>query len=450
MPHLPLVTLIGRVNVGKSTLFNKLADERKALESPIAGTTRDYNQAIISWRKIQFSLIDTGGFIDTPQEEIAKETSKQTKKQTNKADLLVLVVDHKEGLTPMDTELFTRAKKYHKPIIIAINKVDKPHERDAAVLEFSALGADRLLPLSAMSGHGVGDFLDTIASLLNTHPERQTLLFPDNKKEQKGMVKLAIVGQPNVGKSSLLNTLIGEQRAIVSSTPHTTRDAHDAIISWGRHSFQIIDTAGIRRRKRKGDLVEKFSIDIALRTLRKSHLALLVIDVSQHLTHQDKHLGEKIIDTGNSAVIIANKWDLVPEKETNTINEYETYIRSQLPHLSWAPIVFTSALTKKYADTILKISLSVWQERFRTISDNALDTFIKKIVKKHRPSRGKGVAHPYIYHLRQTGVNPPRFLLTIKYQKSLHSSYINFIERQLYHQFGFNGTPIKINIKALK
>ena len=450
MEKIPTVVLVGKVNVGKSSLFNRLHGERKALESPIAGTTRDYNQAIIRWRDKTFNLIDTGGFLpDKPEADIDKATVKLAQKQANASQLAILVVDHKEGLTAFDKELFHLLKKQGQPFIMAVNKVDKPKDWQTSVLEFAELGHENILSVSAATGQGTGDLLDLICSLL-PDTNKENLDTNEANKLKTPQIKMAIVGQPNVGKSSILNALLGQKRALTSPIPHTTRDAHDEIITYRDQIIQIIDTAGIRRRKKKGDLIEKFSIDLSLKNLYRSNIALLVLDISQRITYQDKHLAEKLIETGNSVIIIANKWDLIPDKETNTINEYQEYIYTQLPYLTWAPIIFTSAINGQRINSILDKSLEIWQERFRKIDDNALDKFIKRIIKIHKPSRDKGVAHPYIYNLRQTGVNPPNFTLTIKYQKSLHSSYVRFIQNQLRNKFGFLGTPIKIYVKALK
>ncbi|MGB0756985.1 MAG: ribosome biogenesis GTPase Der [Patescibacteria group bacterium] len=447
MKKLPQVALIGRVNVGKSTLFNTLVGQRKALESPVAGTTRDYNQGIVMWRDATFSLIDTAGYLsEESDEDIKEETIMQAETQADQADMIVIVIDHRDGLTPFDAELYSVCKKYNKPIVIAINKVDKTKERDQALLEASPLGTNDLYPVSAVTGEGTDELLDAILKYIPHIKEAdeagQSILNPD--------IKLAIIGQPNVGKSSILNSLAGKKRAIVSPIAHTTRDAHDIHIDYKQHRIQIIDTAGIRRKKTKGDLIEKYSIDLSLKNLRHSHVALLVLDITKRLSHQDKHLAERVIETGNSVILIANKWDLIQDKETNTINEYEKYIRANLPFLDFAPIIFTSAMENQRVSNILDVTLDVWEERFRKIDDNALDKFIKKVIKRHKPSRDKGVAHPYIYRMRQVSVNPPVFELTIKYQRSLHGSYVRFLENQLREQFGFHGVPIKIYITALK
>ena len=447
MKKLPTVALIGRVNVGKSTLFNKLVGERKALESPIAGTTRDYNQGIVQWRDASFSLIDTGGFLsDESVDEIDRKTLKQAEEQARESDVIVFVLSRLDEMTDFDVQLYNKIKKYNKPTIVVVNKVDKSREREEAVLDVSAIGSDIIIPVSAITGEGTNEILDAILDYIphieNAIEIGDAILNPH--------VRLAIVGQPNVGKSSLLNAICGEERAIVSDKEHTTRDAHDIIIEHKEHPIKIIDTAGIRRKKQKGDLIEKFSIDLSLKNLRRSNVALLVLDISKKISHQDKHLAQKIIDTGNSVVIIANKWDLIPDKETNTINDYEKYIRSMLPFLDFAPIIFTSALTQQRITNILDVALDVWEERFRKIDDNALDKFIAKVIKKHKPSRDKGVAHPYIYRMRQVKTNPPMFELTIKYQRSLHVSYVHFLENQLREQFGFHGTPIRTFMTSIK
>lgn len=469
MENLPTVALIGRVNVGKSTLFNKLIGQRKALESSVAGTTRDYNQAPVHWRDVSFALVDTGGFIgDVPESDIDEATLRVAHEQAKEADVLVFVVNFKEGLLPFDAELLRELAKLHKPIILAINKVDKPKEQDEALLNFAELTTDEAVVISSASGQGTGDLLDVIIAtipaekLLPTNPPNAEDADEVEPTEQSNdfdekyfapkpdIVKLAIMGQPNVGKSSLLNAIVGKDRAIVSPTAHTTRDAHDEFIKHNNQTIQVIDTAGIRRRKQLGNILEKFSIDLSLHNLRQAHVALLVLDISQPITYQDKHLSERLVETGNSIIVVANKWDLIPDKETNTINEYITYIHKHMPWMTWAPIIFTSASTKQRVGTILDTTVAVWQERFRRIDDNALDKFIKKVIRRHKPSRDKGVAHPYIYRLRQTGVNPPRFELTIKYKKSLHESYVRFIQNQLREQFGFTGTPIKMYVTSIK
>ncbi len=465
MKERPKVALIGRVNVGKSTLFNKLIGERKALESSVAGTTRDYNHAPVAWRDVEFELVDTGGFVGTePDNDIDAATLRIASEQAEAADILILVVSHIDGLLGFDIEILHALQRLTKPIIVAINKVDKPKDHEGAVLNFAETGITHTCTMSATTGQGTGDLLDLIATTIrdqfptgvisNDQSEEHLYkaLTPTDKhiKGQPDVLKLAIIGQPNVGKSSLLNALVGKERAIVSPTAHTTRDAHDEFITHNNQTIQVIDTAGIRRRKQLGDVLEKFSIDLSLRNLRSAHVALLVIDISQPITYQDKHLSERLVETGNSIIVIANKWDLIPDKHTNTINEYTTYIHKHMPWLMWAPIIFTSAETKQRVTNILDTTVAVWTERFRRIDDNALDKFIKKIIAKHKPSRDKGVAHPYVYRMRQTGVNPPHFELTIKYKKSLHESYVRFIKNQLREQFGFAGTPIKIYIQSIK
>jgi len=447
MKKLPIIVLIGRVNVGKSTLFNKLVGERKALESPIAGTTRDYNQGIVQWRDATFSLIDTGGFLDeTNLSKVDTDTLKQTRTQTNNADVIIYCVDHLENITHFDIELFASIRQLGKPTILAVTKVDKTRERDEAILEASATGAERIIALSAITGEGTDELLDEILNHIPHIPNAHEI--GDYKLNPH--INLTIVGQPNVGKSSLLNAIYGEDRAIVSDVAHTTRDAHDVVMEYKNHLIKIVDTAGIRRKKQKGNLIEKFSIDLSLKNLYRSNVALLVLDISQPISHQDKHLAEQIIETGNSVIIIANKWDLISDKNSKTINKYEAEIRSHLPFLNFAPIIFTSALTAQRINSILDVTIDVWEERFRQIDDNAIDKFIKKVIVKHRPARDKGVAHPYIYRMRQMKVNPPLFELTIKYQKSLHSSYVHFLENQLRLQFGFHGVPIKIFINSIK
>jgi len=443
--QLPKVVLVGRTNVGKSTLFNRLTEKHQALTSHIAGTTRDFYETEVTWQGKKFLLIDTGGLATEITDDISKQVSEQTVRSLKEADLILFVVNGKEGLQPTDEDIFRKLKRNGKNIALIINKADNAKRWPALRLEFSVFGIENMSPVSALNGIGTGDLLDDIIDSLGSRAQAEI-----ENEEAGSSIRIAIVGKPNVGKSSLINAILNQQKQITSPEPHTTRDAQEIHVTYDNHQIVLIDTAGIRRRTKKSTHLEKFSITKALEKMKSAHVVLMVVDISEPLTFQDKHLTEAILEQGHSLIIIANKWDLVPDKNEQTTATYTTYIHNYFPYMSWVPIMFTSALTKQRTDSILEKAIEAYQERFRQITDNALDRFLKKIIKKHQPARGKGVAHPYIYHLVQVGTNPPTFEVLIKYKKSLHASYLKFLEKQLRNEFDFTGTPLKMYIKSIK
>lgn len=443
--NLDKVVLVGRANVGKSTLFNRLAEKGLALTSTIAGTTRDYQETDVAWRGRRFTLIDTGGFNIDKQSPLEKQILNKARQAIGQAKLIILVVDSKQGWQPADLNIYREIKKTNKPIILAINKADQAAKWDALILEFSQLGINEPQPVSGINGIGSGDLLDKIVSRIASPPQ------PDSESSlAEKKITLAIIGQPNVGKSSLINAILKKDKQIVSPQPHTTRDAQAISLTYKNKKIVLIDTAGIRRRVEKRDVLEKFSIDKALKKLQTAHIAILVLDISRPLTFQDRHLTEAVIKSGSSIIIIANKWDLVIDKDEKTIYKYTDYVHNFFPYLTWAPIIFTSATQEIRTDKILDLALSVYQERFRELSDSTLNHFLKKMLLKHAPSRGKGVAHPYLYYIRQVDVNPPAFEVKIKYKKSLHASYLRFLENNLRAEFKFIGTPLRLFVTSVK
>ncbi len=437
---LPQVVLAGRTNVGKSTLFNRLTGKNAALTSKIAGTTRDYQSEIIEWGKKAFILTDTGGLDIDPSSDIEQQIKTKAEKALGSASLILLVVDAKDGLNPLDEEIYHLLKKKNKPIILVVTKADNPKKWEELISEFSSLGTEEIVPVSGISGRGSGDLLDKI---INHLP-------PASRSLPTNSIKVAIVGRPNVGKSSLINAMLNEDKQIVSPIPHTTRDAQDIHVIYADQPITLIDTAGIRRKKDKGDMLEKFSINQALQKLQQADVTLFVIDISQPLTFQDKRLAAAIKRTNSSLIIIANKWDLIPDKDQKTINIYEDYVRKFMPHLNWAPIIFTSSTTKKNTNKIWPLIISLYQERFIQIPPDKLELCLQKIVKQHPPTRGKGSAKPQLLGIEQIDVNPPTLAVKIKYKKSLHSSYIKFIVKNIQTEFALQGTPVVVYIKALK
>jgi GTP-binding protein len=442
---LPTAILVGRANVGKSTLFNRLLEKPTSLISPESGTTRDYQEAELEWQGKKFSLIDTGGLTDKSTNEFAQEISNKTLEATKRAHLILFVVNGKDGLLPEDLSIFKVIKKTGKPCILVITKLDNANKWNRAILDFSELGIDIMQTVSGTNGIGTGNLLDEIVKKLPTVTTKKSSI-----KSAKPAIRLAVVGKPNVGKSSLINSLLGYEKQIVSPLAHTTRGAQDINLSYQDRDIVLIDTAGMRRRSQKSNRIEKSSVNITLDKIKSGDIALLILDISEPLTFQDRHLTEHIVKSGNSILLVANKWDKVPEKDEKSMYRFTDYIHGFFPYLTWAPIIFTSAITKQRTQAMLDLALEIYDKRFHKISDSALQKFLKKMIDKHQPSRGKGAGHPYIYHIKQVDVNPPTFQITIKYKKSLHASYVRFLENNLRAEFDFAGTPLRLFITPLK
>lgn len=458
------VALIGRANVGKSTLFNTLTEEKKALVSNIAGTTRDRNYASINWRGIDFQIIDTGGIefshwfagpVVHPQ-DIEKDILKQADFALKEANLILFLVDVKDGVMPQDKEVALILKKSRKPVILVINKADNKRQRDS-VFEFYKLNMGEPVPVSAINGSGTGDLLDKVVESIkkqNKSGQRtanRELRTPGLAPQSgAGAIRIAIIGKPNTGKSTLVNSILGEERVITSAQPYTTRDSQNIDLIYQGQPYTLIDTAGIRKTAKIHNRLEKISVDQALKSIKKADIALLMTDVSEPLTRQDKILADEILKSHASLIIVANKWDLIGNKDSTTINKFTKYYYRFFPFLSFAPVIFVSAMEKQRVKKVLELAKEVHQERYREISENALDKFLKKIIKHQPPAKGKGTKHPKIHQLKQLGVNPPEFEIIKDFNSDLHDSYLKFIENQLRQKFGFKGTPVIIKVRRLK
>ncbi|MFA6307807.1 MAG: ribosome biogenesis GTPase Der [Patescibacteria group bacterium] len=443
MASLYKIAIIGRVNVGKSTLFNRLISEQKAITSHVAGTTRDRNYATCSWKDMDFSLIDTGGLERQSNDDIDEQIIDQAQMAIAEADLLLFVVDIKTGIMPADLELVKKFRKIAKPIILVANKTDNNKLRQY-LPDFYKLNLDKPWPVSAINGVGTGDLLDEIvSSLKKLKKKKRAKEILANEK----IIKVAIIGKPNVGKSSIINAILGEQRVIVSAIAHTTRDSQDIEFVYEGQKIIFVDTAGIRRRSKKSaDSFEKQSVDQSIQTIKNVDIAILVTDVNTKLSWQDKHIIEEASEAGVGFVILANKWDLIPEKTTDTVKDFEMYYKRFFPFINWVPLIFCSATKKIRIKKILDTIVSIYNEKNKVITENALDKLLKSIIKRHKPSRGKGTKHPYIYSLKQLRTNPPIFAIKIDFKAYLHSSYLRFIENNLRYKFGFEGTPIRIRV----
>lgn len=457
----PIVVLFGRTNVGKSTLFNRLTEKKQALVSDIEGTTRDSNLGEVEWGEKKFRLVDTGGLTDlnlllgkrtkgAQPEDVEKKVQQQALDYLKKAEVVLFLVDAKIGLMPQDKQIAIRLKKIfpdiEKKIILVANKADSFKQRSRAS-EFYELSLGEPISVSAANGSGTGDLLDIIVKKIKSRKIKSVRVEAaeegEEKKPELKPIKICIIGKPNVGKSSLLNSILGYERVIVSSTPHTTREPQDTDIDYKGNVIKLIDTAGISKRGMKTKGLEKPGIAKTFGALAKSNIAIFMLDISEEITHQDAEIISEILDRKISFIIAANKWDKVPERDTK---KFTNYIHGELPFVLFAPIQFISAKTGEKAGKILDLALQINEERQKKLGDSQLDKFISKIVKIHRPSKGKGVRHPRIYEFRQTRIAPPKFELRIGFHEDLHFSYVRFIENRLREQFGFLGTPISIKI----
>ncbi len=454
--QLPLVVIFGRANAGKSTLFNCLTEKRQAMVSDIAGTTRDSNLGQVSWQSRDFEIVDTGGIIDLKHlseqtadpDDIADKVRKQAMGYLKRADLVLFLVDNKTGLMPQDNQMALLIKKNISPdkVILTVNKVDAPKDR-IKTSEFYKLSFGEPHPVSAANGSGTGDLLDVIIEKLNYTEKIVHSEIGDIENPEENLIKICIIGKPNVGKSSLLNSILGYERVIVSPTPHTTREPQNTKIIYKNQPLLLIDTAGISKKGGKTKGLEKFGIAKSLNSLSKSDIALMSIDISEDITHQDAKLIEEIVEAKKSFIFIANKWDKIENRDAK---KYSEYIYGKLPFACFAPIQFTSALTGEKTKKILDLALQIAEQRKLFISDSQLNKFMLKMVKIHRPSKGKGVRHPRIREFKQVQANPPKFEIKIGAKEDLHFSYIRFIENRLREAYGFLGTPISIIVSKNK
>ncbi len=450
----PIVAIVGRPNVGKSTLFNRLIGRRLAVVHDQPGTTRDRLHADAEWGDVQFTVVDTGGIEilpdsvvegrrPAPERVLAQDSAPfiplmraQAEQAIRDADAIIFVTDAADGLTGGDEEVADILRQARCPIFLAANKADNPRLRRDA-LEFYNLGLGNVYPISALHGIGVADLLDDLIEVLpRWSPE----------EEEKQGVKLAIVGRPNVGKSSLLNRLLGEDRAIVSPVPGTTRDAIDTYLEWKTESGSIpitlIDTAGIRRRGRIEPGVERYSVLRALRAIQRADVALLLLDGVEGVTAQDAHVAGFILDEWASVVVLVNKWDAV-EKDARTVAEYTRLIRETLRFLDYVPVLFISALTGQNVERVIPTALAVHEARFRRVPTSELNDLIQGAVARHAPpsKRGKRLK---IYYVSQPGVAPPTFLFHVNDPELVHFSYERYLENRLREAYAFPGTPLRL------
>ncbi|MEW6143094.1 MAG: ribosome biogenesis GTPase Der [Chloroflexota bacterium] len=432
----PIVAIVGRPNVGKSTLFNRLLGKQVAIISDIPGTTRDRIFADTTIDNRPFTLVDTGGLEHTPSTPITAKVRSQAEQAINEADIIIFLLDVTDGLVPGDIEIAEQLRRSGKPVIAAINKVDN-EKLEAQTGEFYRLGIDRVILISALHGRGAADLKEVLASLL---PKTPAIAESPTRAE---MPKLAIVGRPNVGKSTLLNAILGKERAIVNDVPGTTRDAIDTIFRYQKEDVLLIDTGGLRRRGRIEAGIEYYSAIRTLRAVNQCHVALLVIDASELVTAQDTHIAQYILEAHKGIIIIANKWDLVTAEHHE---EYRAAIKQRLKFLNFAPVFFTSAITGGGLSKVLAGAFDVWRQRRTILPDETISAIIMKAYAGHPPLR-RGPGKLEVYGARQEGVNPPTFVIQVNNPKLVHFSYQRYLENSLRRTCAFTGTPLVMAFK---
>ncbi|MFC1901578.1 ribosome biogenesis GTPase Der [Chloroflexota bacterium] len=430
----PIVAIVGRQNSGKSTLLNRLAGKPLAIVEDMPGTTRDRVFANVSWQGTDFTLVDTGGLELEPNSTIAQGVNAQIEAAMAGADILISLVDVRDGVTPSDLEIADRLRRINKPVLLTVNKADNAKLESEAV-EFFELGLGEPLPVSVHHGRGIAELLDKIIKLLPPAPPAEA---------ETEVMKVAIVGRPNVGKSMLLNALVGDKRSIVDDTPGTTRDAIDTLVDFNGQSVLLIDTAGIRRRGRVEAGVERYSVIRALRAIERADVALLVIDATEPATSQDTHIAGYIQQAVKGIVLIVNKWDLVENKDTA---EWDRYLKSQLKFMAYAPVLYTSAKTGQGVKKIMPQVRQVYQERLKRLTTAKVNDVIQQAVASHSRPR-KGNKQLKVLYATQAEVNPPTFVFFTNDAKLVHFSYRRYLENQLRQAFGFAGTPLRLIFKT--
>lgn len=437
----PIVAIVGRPNVGKSTLFNRLVGERQAIVQNEPGTTRDRIYGTAEWGGAEFTIIDTGGLQDddeirsSTESEIARSTRAQARSAIEEADVIVMLVDAKHGLTAGDSEIADLLRRADKPTILVANKADSLERRDAAY-EYYEIGLGEPIAVSAYHGNGTGDLLDRIVESL---PEIEV------EEETEG-TRIAIVGRPNVGKSRLLNALLGQERAIVSDVPGTTRDSLDTELTWEGHPVTLIDTAGIRRRGRVEQGIERYSVMRSMRAIDRADIVLLVIDATEDFTAQDLHIAGYVEEQKKGLVIVVNKWDLV-EKDASTMDRYRDRAARELDFVAYAPLVFISAKLGQRVERVLETAFNVVAEREKRVPTAALNKLMRDAVAKHQPPSRPGKWIKF-YYATQADVAPPTFVFFCNDPKQIHFTYRRYLENELRAAFGFVGSPLRISFRS--
>lgn len=450
----PVVAIVGRPNVGKSSFFNRLIGEQIAIVEDQPGTTRDRIYGDSEWNGVVFTVIDTGGLVlgehaepgtgpqgEVTEEDIMQRTREQAETAIEEADVIVFMVDAKTGMTAADSEIADVLRTSHKPVILAANKADS-EERRLNSVEFYALGVGEPIPMSSKHSINTGDLLDKVVEAFPAQGEQP--------EEEEQTIRVAIVGRPNVGKSRLLNAMLGHERVIVSDVPGTTRDAIDTSFEYKEgegedaqtYEVTLIDTAGIRRRGRIEPGIERYSVIRTLRAIQRADITLLVIDATEGITAQDTHIAGYVLEESKGMILVVNKWDLV-EKDSNTIYQYTDHLRQELNFMPYVPFAFISAKFGQRVDKVLPLALKVGKERTKRVSTGQLNKIVKEAVEAHPPPSRPGKWVKF-YYATQADVRPPTFVFFTNDSEAVHFSYKRYLENQLRGAFGFEGTPIKL------
>ncbi len=439
MKRKPTVAIVGRPNVGKSTFVNRLIGARNSIVHDMPGVTRDRIYFDVEWQNKGFTVIDTGGIIPGDGDDIMVSIFDQARLACEEADRIIFLVDGKDGINPVDYDIANILRQSEKPIFLAVNKCDNP---DSLLMtsDFYALSVGNPIGISALHGSGgVGDLLDVV-----------TEGFDESEEEEKdGRIRIAIVGRPNAGKSSIVNSLLNTQRVIVSDVSGTTRDSIDSFITYNDKEFVIVDTAGIRKKSKVDYGVEKFAVDRAIRSIRECDVAVLVIDAKEGISDQDKKISSIITESGKGIIVAINKWDLIEEKKANTINKFEQELAKDIPFLSYAPKIFISALTKQRLGQIFDKSLEVYEQCVKRVSTGLLNKVINEAYALNPPTSFKGKRLKVLY-TTQAAIQPPTFVLFVNNEELLKDSYKRYLENKLREAFGFFGTPIRISVRERK
>ncbi len=444
----PAVVLVGRPNVGKSTLFNRITETRRAIVTPIAGTTRDVFAEPAEWQGTRFNLVDTGGLFGESEDPLHELVVVHGRRAIENADLVVFVVDGRQGPLPGDQEIARALHEAGKPVIVAVNKTDDRRARGRSV-EFCQFGFEPVVEISAEHGEGVGDLLDHVLERLPSRRAAKPVEDDaDEEATEEREIAVAIVGRPNVGKSSLLNRLLREERVMVSAMPGTTRDAVDAILRWHRRTFRLVDTAGIRRpgRVARSGQVENVSVLIARRAIERADVAILVIDSVEGATDQDGAIAGEIEAAGCGVIIVANKWDLMKGRGSDYSKEFDDRLRFQLKFLEYAPVLHISALTGERAPKLLEMVDKVAAARATRVPTGELNRFIQAVTATHPPA-SPGKREVRILYAAQTAINPPTFVFFTNVATKFHFSYERFLVNRLRESFGLLGTPVRMHVR---
>ena len=433
----PLVAIVGRPNVGKSMLFNKLTGQRTSIVEDTPGVTRDRIYGQCEWCGRTFSLVDTGGIEPGTDSDMLKFMRRQAEIGIELADAIIMVTDVRSGVTAADEDVAAMLRKSGKPVALAVNKCDSTGLVNPDAFEFYSLGIGDLFETSAVHGHGTGDLLDWVLANI---PE------DEEEEDDSDVIKVAIVGKPNVGKSSLLNRILGEERVIVSNVAGTTRDAIDSYFENETGKYCFIDTAGMRRKSKVDDAIERYSNMRSINAIERADVCLILIDANDGVTEQDTKIAGLVHEAGKAAIIVVNKWDAVENKETNTMRDMEAQVRNGLSYMLYAPVLFLSALTGSRVDKLFQVIQDVHTQNTSRITTGALNSVLADATARVQPPTDKG-RRLKIYYMTQAGTKPPHFVIFCNDARLFHFSYQRYLENQIREVFGLKGTPIRITIR---